>query len=191
MKNYLIWILLLFYFVPWAKGQNIRLHVDAEGVPISYLPPVYITAKAPSLAAIRAWERKQERKERLVYNVRKVYPLAKEAAKIEAQINAETVKFPTEKERNTYFKSREKELFKTWEEPLKNLTITQGKLLVVLIDRETQTSTYDIIKNLKSWRSAFLWQAVARLLGSHLKTKYDPEGEHQEIEEIIQDMEHS
>ncbi len=189
MKSYLVLVLVGFMSCQTLVGQNIRLRVDSEGIPISYMETVNITAKAPSLAAIRAWERRQQRKQRLEYNVKKVYPLAKEAAKIYAQINQEAEKFKTEREKDAHFKSREKELFKAWEEPLKNLTVSQGKLLVLLIDRQTQSSTYDIIKNLKSWRSALLWQTVARLFGSNLKSKYDGTGEHQEIEEIIQDIE--
>jgi hypothetical protein len=189
MKSFVGWVIIGFFGCQTLVGQNIRLRVDSEGIPISYMPTVEITAKAPSLAALRAWERRQQRKQRLEYNVKKVYPLAKEAAQIYAQINKEAEKLKTKKERDAYLKYREKELFKTWEEPLKNLTISQGKLLILLIDRQTQTSTYDIIKDLKSWRSAFLWQTVARLFGSNLKSKYDPNGEHREIEEIIQDIE--
>ncbi|MFK5968672.1 MAG: DUF4294 domain-containing protein, partial [Candidatus Marithrix sp.] len=79
----------------------------------------------------------------------------------------------------------EKELKKEFEDELKNLTMTQGKLLIKLVDRETGKTTYELVKQLRGSLSAFFWQSLAKLFGSNLKTEYDAAGEDKLIEDIL------
>jgi hypothetical protein len=72
-----------------------------------------------------------------------------------------------------------------FEDEVKHLTITQGRILMKLIDRETGDTTYYLLKDLKGNLSAVFWQAVARVFGSNLKTTYDPDGEDKLIEQIV------
>jgi hypothetical protein len=76
-----------------------------------------------------------------------------------------------------------------FEGQLVKLTITQGRILIKLIDRELGHSSYDLVKNLKGGTSAFFWQTIARIFGSNLKTKFDPQGEDKVLNELIVQLE--
>ena len=71
-------------------------------------------------------------------------------------------------------KKAEKELKKQFEKDLQDLTITQGRILIRLRDRETSNTTYKIVKQLRGGFSAFMWQSLAVLFNSSLKSQYDP-----------------
>jgi hypothetical protein len=72
---------------------------------------------------------------------------------------------------------------------MREMTITQGRLLIKLISRETQNSSYDLIRTYKGKLSAMFWQGIARIFGTNLKEEYDPSGEDVLIEKIIQEIE--
>jgi hypothetical protein len=79
----------------------------------------------------------------------------------------------------------ENELMEEFSDELKSLTITQGRLLIKLIDRETGNTSYELLRELRGSFSAFFWQTVARLFGSNLKTTFDAEGEDKLIDQIV------
>lgn len=122
---------------------------------------------------------------RLIHNIKVVYPWAKLAAKKLEEVNAVMADMETERERKEYMKQVEKELKDEFEDDLKQLTITQGRILIKLVDRETGSTSYELVKELRGSFSAFFWQALAKLFGSNLKSEYDPYGEDKLIEEII------
>ena len=68
---------------------------------------------------------------------------------------------------------------------MKNLTVTQGRILIKLIDRETTLTSYEVVKELRGSFQAVFWQAIARIFGSNLKTEFDPEGEDKTLNEIM------
>ena len=72
-----------------------------------------------------------------------------------------------------------------FEKEVRKLTVSQGIILVKLIDRETGRTSYQVIKELKGNVTAFFWQGIARIFGNNLKTEYDPEGEDRVIEDIV------
>ena len=82
-------------------------------------------------------------------------------------------------------KETENKIRTEFEEDVKRLTITQGRILIKLIDRETGNTTYQVLQNVKGNVSAVFWQAIARIFGSNLKSEYDPYGEDELIERII------
>ena len=92
---------------------------------------------------------------------------------------------PNESTRKAYMKTVEKELKAEFEELLKDLSMTQGKILLKLIDRETGNTSYELVKDLRGGFQAFMWQSVARLFGSNMKSEYDPNGEDVMIERAI------
>lgn len=122
---------------------------------------------------------------RLVYNVKKVYPYALIAGEMFREVESNLILMETEKEQKEYIKQVEQDIKDRFEGELKKLTITQGRILIKLIDRETQHTTYDLVKQLRGSFQAFFWQAIARIFGSNLKSTFDPEGEDILIEEII------
>lgn len=123
---------------------------------------------------------------RLVYNFSKVYPYALVArdlvAETDSTIAAEKMK---RGQRERYIDRKQKELFDAFEKPMRNLTVSQGALLMRLIDREVGKSSYMIIRDYKNGMAAGFWQGIARIFGSDLKKPYDPEGEDAPTEELV------
>ncbi len=146
--------------------------VDVRAVVI--FPPVPVHNK-----------REAARYSKLVYNVKKVYPYAKLAGKQLAYYKSVLDTIPSDRERKIFMKKAEKELELQFGDELKDLTFSQGKILIKLIYRETGNSTFDIVKQLRGKFTAFIWQTLARLFGYDLKTDYDPGGTDQAIEQIV------
>ena len=138
-----------------------------------------------SIHYTKLYEQQKKKYSRLVRNIKKTLPYARSASQKLKEINTQLEKLQTEKERKAYMKKAEKDLFDEFEEPLKNLTFSQGRLLIRLIDRETGDTTFNLIKEYKGGFSAFFWQSVAIMFGSNLKSEYDLEGDDKMIEYII------
>ena len=88
--------------------------------------------------------------------------------------------------RDRYVTNVQKELFDVFEGQMRNLSVSQGALIMKLVDREVGKSSYNIIKGYKSGITAGFWQGVAKMFGSDLKAPYDPEGEDKATEELVQ-----
>lgn len=101
----------------------------------------------------------------------KVYPYAKDAIRIFKQVERESQGMKKGK-RKKYMKEKHQELKDQFEEPLKNLTKTQGLILVKMIERELDTPMYDLIKDLRGNFTAFYWNTMSKFYGQHLKEGY-------------------
>ena len=123
---------------------------------------------------------------RLVHNFSKSYPYALVAKKLvveaDSTIAADRLKGA---KREKYISSVQKELFEVFEGQMRQLTVSQGALIMKLVDREVGKSSYNIIKGYKSGITAGFWQGIAKIFGSDLKKPYDPEGEDKEVEELV------
>ncbi len=159
----------------WAEVYN------GDTIASIWMPEVTIIAEYSykTRKQYEAWTRTK-------YNVKIVYPYAILAAAKLKEYDLALSKLPTEKAKKAYIKIIEKELKADFEEELKNLSMTQGKILLKLIDRETGTTSFEIVKQMRGGFNAFMWQSVARIFGSNMKTEYDPEGEDIMIERAIQ-----
>lgn len=131
----------------------------------------------------------QHEYERLKRNVKKAYPYAKEAGKAMREFDEMMAKLDKRKDRRSYEKAFEKKMRERFEEELKNLTVTQGMILIKLINRETGKTTFTAIKEIKGSFNAFMYQTSARLFGHNLKDDYDPDGKDYIIEDIVQMIE--
>jgi hypothetical protein len=129
------------------------------------------------------------RYDRLTYNVMKVYPYALIVRDKMAEVNQALESIENEKDRKQYLKGVEELVLGEYEDDMRDMTITQGKLLIKLIDRETQNTSYELIKLYRGGFSAAFWQGIARIFGTNLKAEYDPYGEDAAIEAIIHDIE--
>ena len=116
------------------------------------------------------------------------YPYARRAGAIMNDINARIANLP-ESEKKKYIQSREKDLKKQFAEPLSQLSIYQGKVLMKLINRQTGNNCYNIIKEYKGGFTARVWQTVAFVFGSNLKQPYNANGDEREMELIVQEVE--
>ena len=126
------------------------------------------------------------RYDRLVYNVRIVYPYAKLAAAKLKEYRDKLDSLHTEKARRVFIRHAQKELEAQFGDKIRAMTFTQGKILIKLIYRETGNSTFDIVKELRGSFNAFVYQTVARIFGYDLRSQYDPEGNDKMIEHIVQ-----
>ena len=124
--------------------------------------------------------------ERLVVNIKKVYPYAKLAGIKLTEYKHKLDSIPTERGRKKFLKAAEKDLEAQFGNEIKDLNFTQGKLLIKLIYRQTGNSTFDIVKELRGSFNAFVYQTVARIFGYDLRSQYDPEGNDKMIEHIVQ-----
>jgi len=129
------------------------------------------------------------RYDRLTYNVRRVYPYALIVRMKLDEVNLKLASMTSEEERKKFLREFEKDVFRDYEDDMRSLTITQGRILIKLIDRETRNTSYDLIKTYRGGITAAFWQGIARIFGTNLKEKYDPYGEDALIERIIYEIE--
>lgn len=152
------------------------------------LPQVFLRdAEAQAKTRSRKWYDKYNRRNaRLEYNVRKVYPYALLATAKINEIEEKLSHTTKESERKAIIKEEYARLMKTFKTPLMKLSVTQGRILVRLIYRETSYTSFAHIREYKGSVNAYFWQSLALLFGNNLKAAYDPYGEDAEIEEIVQ-----
>jgi hypothetical protein len=121
----------------------------------------------------------KNKKERTRYyllkrRVLKVYPYALVAKEKLNEIRIGLDSIPKRRQKKRYTKEVTKWVKEEYTDRLRNLTMTEGKILVKLIYRETHTTSYEIVKSYRGRFNAFFWQTMARLWNNDLKTEYDP-----------------
>ena len=158
--------------------------VDGDTIPVIPLQEVTIYGWVMVDGA-----REERQITRLMKNVKKVYPYAKLAGLKLEEYEAILSGITDEKERHRIMKQAESEIEQEFGKDLRGFTISQGKILIKLIDRETGNSSYDLVAELRGKFRAVFYQTFARIFGYNLKTKYDPLGEDREIEIIVRMIE--
>lgn len=133
--------------------------------------------------------RNAARTDRLTRYVQKVYPYAQITAKLLDEYDHDLANIQRESDKDLYLKLAEAELKAEFEQDVKGMTITQGRILVKLIDRQTGHTSYDLVKQLRGSFQAWMWQGVALLFGNDLKGEYDPEGDDRLVESIVRRIE--
>ncbi len=111
------------------------------------------------------------------YRAAKVYPYAVEAIKVFREIE-EFSKDTRKREKKKYIRKLQKDLSEKFEKPLKNLSRSQGRVLVEMIEREVGVSTFKVIKEIKGGFKATYWHNLGKFFGYNLKKPYDPEEDH-------------
>ena len=122
---------------------------------------------------------------RLVNNVKKVLPIAKEARQMLIETTELLDMLPDEKAKAAHIKRVEEDIFRTYKPKMKKLTYSQGKLLIKLIDRECHSSSYEMIKAFMGPIRAGFWQVFAWGFGASLKKEYDPTGTDRLTERVV------
>lgn len=120
---------------------------------------------------------------RMVRDVKKTLPLAKEVKRVMVQAYLDTQGM-SEREERAYYKRLEDDLTDKYKDRLKKLNYRQGKLLVRLVNRETDRLTLQIIREMLGKGRAFFWNMMAKMFGVSLKTEWDPNGADRELEDI-------
>lgn len=123
---------------------------------------------------------------RLIRNVKAVYPYAIDARHYFRSLTDTLAKVDDPKLRNKITKAYEDEIVERYTPVLENMTFTQGKILIRLIDRETQRTSYELLEEFRGRFSAKFWNMIAKIFRADLKQQYDPtKGEDKLIEQII------
>ena len=187
---------LFFLFILLTPNSEVQAQRTTDDITVLELVvidgdtfPMY-TFKSITVNGSKRFTRGDRRRYgRLKRYVIKVFPYAELAGEMMNEFDDTLKTMKNEKEQKIFLEAVEEELKEEFEGELKSLTIKQGVLLVKLIDRQTGNSSFELIKTLRGSFSAFIWQSLARLFGSNLKLKYDPDGEDLLVEEIVQQME--
>ncbi len=157
---------------------------NGEAIPYRELELCWV--KAPMSPAMKKRVREWTRLRNAVYVT---YPYARKAGAIMNEMNAILANMRLKEQKKAYVQTREKELKKEFADPLTNLSVYQGKVLMKLINRQTGNNCYDIIKEYKGGFTARFYQTVAYFLSSSLKQPYNAEGDDKQIEQIVLEIE--
>lgn len=196
MKNRLA-ILFILTFSLFGKlqaqqkyGPNDTITVYATYLNDSTLIPTGVLPDAVCIGRMPHWLReKQKAWTRLRNAVYVTYPYAVQAGRIINEINASLVGITDDGIRRRLIKDREKDLKKNFGDKITNLSVYQGKVLMKLINRQTGSDCYEILKEYKGGVNARFWQTVAFFFGSSLKQSYDARSADAEIESIVREVE--
>lgn len=156
----------------WLQEWSVE---HGDSIATVHILPVYVFDRPADLRRYR----------RLVDAVKKVYPIAKIARAKMADMEKVLCSLPTKKEQKAYIKGVYNEIKEEYTPVLKRMTRTQGKVLLKLIDRETEYTAYEVLREFRGGFIAGFWQGVSKIFGQNLKDEYDREGEDRIIEQIV------
>ena len=164
-------------FVPMVKVS--KTLVDGDSIQYMELSNVYVY---PDLTFKS--KRQQQSYMRLVKNVKKVLPLAKQVRQIIIETAEFTETLPPS-ERDAHLKRVEQSIVKEYKPQMKKLTFSQGKLLIKLVDRECNSTAYEAMQAFIGPVRSGMWQAFAWMFGASLKKGYEPEGTDRLTERVV------
>jgi hypothetical protein len=167
-----------------GKNDTIKAYetvLDGELVPMVVMEEVKITD-----VRIFKSEADREAYRRLKYNIYKVLPYAKYAAERYQKLQRDLATTADKKRQKRMVDTCENQIKDLFKREVENLTISQGEILIKLIDRQTGNTSYEMVKELKGGLKAFMFQSLARIFGHNLKETYDP-NEERDMEAILQE----
>ncbi|MBR3646863.1 MAG: DUF4294 domain-containing protein [Paludibacteraceae bacterium] len=180
-KSFFIGFMLFFGICTLHAEERIHAQVTPEGdtIGVAFLRDVYVYPR------MRFKNKRQERFYwKTVRDVKKTLPYAKILAK-EMEKTNELMKSMNRRQKRKFWKQYEKLLFQRYEGSFRDMTASQGQMLMKLIDRETGSTSYDVIELYKGSLAANFWQGLAKMFGNDLKAEYDGADKDQITERII------
>lgn len=165
-----------------GKNDTIKIYttiVDGQPIP-------WIVGSEVVIRDVRIFKSQADRDayNRLDYNIKKVWPYAQFAGQRYAQLQRDLALTADDKKKKQLVDACNAQIKDLFKREVENLTISQGEVLIKLIDRQTGNTSYELVKQLKGGLDAFMMQSIARLFGHNLKETYDPE-EDRDIETIL------
>jgi hypothetical protein len=158
---------------------------NGDTIYLMHIDEIKVVAKAKQKSK-RNWKNYS----RMVYNLPRVYPYAQIAKNKLAEMDAQFQKINNKRQRKDYIKQVEKEMNEQYKSAMKKMSLSQGKMLIKLVNRETETTVYQIVKEMKGGLSAFFWQGIASIFGANLKSKFDETGDDAVLNNLINIYEH-
>ena len=178
-------ILVIFVFTNMVYSQSV---VDSVMLQINQNDTFYL-ARMQDVWVYPKMVFKNKKQERFywktVRDVKKTLPFAKELTKEMQVADHQLALLPDEKARRKWWKQHEKYLFQKYENDFRRMTASQGQMLMKLMDRESDRTSYDIIKHYRGKASANFWQFVAKLFKNDLKEEYDADDKDRIVERVI------
>ena len=178
-------ILVIFVFTNLVYSQGV---VDSVMLQINQNDTFYL-ARMQDVWVYPKMVFKNKKQERFywktVRDVKKTLPFAKELTKEMQVADHQLALLPDEKARRKWWKQHEKYLFQKYENDFRHMTSSQGQMLMKLMDRESDRTSYDIIKHYRGKASANFWQFVAKLFKNDLKEEYDADDKDRIVERVI------
>ncbi|WP_028295451.1 DUF4294 domain-containing protein [Olivibacter sitiensis] len=199
MKNRLLFVVPVFLFFSGKTMAQDMAIVDTASAPKRQIKlPVtvingerlpWIPLPEVQVYAVRVFKTPEEKAKynRLKYNVMKVLPYARFAEQRYDKLQRDLAMTGDRKEQKRLVKACEAEIKGMFNREIKKMSVNQGKILIMLIDRQTGSSSYELVRELRGGVSAFFYQSVARVFGHNLKATYDPE-EQRDIENILRNV---
>ena len=186
MKKRLFLILLAAFLTlnGFAYNENLlripaQITPEGDTIGLAFLHDVYVFPR------MRFKNKKQEKFYwRTVRDVKKTLPYAKILAK-EMEKTSELMQNMTKRQKRKFWKQYEKLLYQRYEGSFRDMTASQGQMLMKLIDRESGQTSYDVIELYKGSLAANFWQGLAKLFGNDLKAEYDGKDKDKITERII------
>ena len=163
------------------KGYQLAVIEDNDTIPVVYLKEVIVF---PPLVFKNNKERQEY--DKLVRDVKRTLPYAKLVYNTLIETYEYIQTLPDDKSRDAHLRKMEKELFRDYKPELKKLTLTQGKLLLKLVNRECNQSSYQLVNAFLGKVRASFWNFFANMFGASMKTDYDPKGKDAMTERIVQ-----
>ncbi|MCL1616021.1 DUF4294 domain-containing protein [Bacteroides sp. ET71] len=193
MQKFVYIALLAFLFL--LTGTDCLAQEEGEPT-TAYLTPTYIhegdTIPYVALPAVYIFKpvtfknkRQERRYNKLVRDVKKVLPIANEVKNAVIETYEYIMTLPDDKARQRHLKAVEKSVKEQYTPRMKKLTFSQGKLLIKLVDRQTNSTGYELVKAFLGPFRAGFYQAFAALFGASLKKEYDPQGEDALTEQVV------
>ena len=186
-------ILLAFFFsfiAVYIHSQEKTTTINGYLVPACiYEGDTIASLRMPTLYCFKPLNFKNNKQRqqytRLVRNVKKTLPIAKEVNRAIIETYEFLQTLPDEKARQKHLNAVEKSVKEQYTPRMKKLTFAQGKLLIKLINRETDSSSFELVKAFLGPFKAGFYQAFAAIFGASLKKEYHPEGEDAMVEQIV------
>ena len=184
MKSRVVILLVLLSFVvPFTTAQrrsrgfwHQEWTIDkGDTIPLIHILPIRKYARKPDM----------RRYQRLIRQVKKCYPLAKQARIEMDKMERQLLAVKDKKEQEKLAKQLQKQLIKQYTPVILKMTISEGKVLLKLIDRETDQTAFQIIKDFRGGFVAGFWQMFAKMFGNNLKLDYQPEKRDKLLEQIV------
>lgn len=190
MKRLIFLILFLSFIAVHLNAQEQTTTIKGYVVPICvYKGDTIPSMRMPTLYVYKPLKFKNKKQQqeynRLVRNVKKTLPIAKEVNRAIIETYEFLQTLPDEKAREKHLSMVEKSIKEQYTPRMKQLTLSQGKLLIKLVNRETSSSSYELVKAFLGPFKAGFYQAFAAIFGASLKKEYHPEDEDALIERII------
>ena len=192
MKRILIFIFLcsLSCIATYSQSKEEKTSINGYMVPVCvYQGDTIPSLRMPVLYVFKPLnlnsEKKRREYNRLVRNVKKTLPIAKEVNRAIIETYEYLQTLPDEKARQKHLKLVEKSIKEQYTPVMKKLTFSQGKLLIKLVNRETDSSSYELVKAFLGPFKAGFYQAFASLFGASLKKEYHPEDEDAMTERVV------